>query len=70
MMSSFLTALEHAALVDELFSRLCPGVYESGTAADVLTRWLSVPEREAIVRVDQATITSESEVIAKSFVRS
>ncbi len=70
MRSCRLTALGHAAPVDESFSRLRADPYDSGTAVAVLAGWISVPESGASATVDQATITSESEVIAKSFVRS
>lgn len=56
--------------MDESFSRLRADPYDSGTAVAVLAGWISVPESGASATVGQATITSESEVIAKSFVRS
>jgi spore coat protein CotH len=58
---------EFAALVDEQSSRLRADLYDSGAAAAVLARWVSVLESGASGMVDQATIRSESEEIAKHF---
>ncbi|MDQ4099422.1 MAG: CotH kinase family protein, partial [Chloroflexota bacterium] len=56
-----------AALVEEQTSRLRADLYDSGKAHNVLSRWVSVLEKGASDMVDQATITSESEAIAKYF---
>ncbi len=59
-----------AALVDEQSSRLRADLYDSGAAAAVLARWAEALESGASAMVEQATITSESETIAKYFARS
>jgi hypothetical protein len=53
-----------AALTEEAAARLRTDLYDSGTAAAVLARWVGVLEGGASAMVDQATIKSEAEVIA------
>ncbi len=70
LVERFNAVAEFAALVEEQSAQLRADLYDSGTANDMLARWVSVLEKGAGDMVDQATITSESEAIAKHFKQS
>ncbi len=70
LVQRFKAIADYSALIDEQASRLRADLYESGTANDLLSRWVGVLEKGAAAMVDQATIMSEAEAIAAYFARS
>jgi spore coat protein CotH len=58
---------EYSTLIDDETDRLRTDLYTGGIANDILSRWVNVLESGAGSMVDTATITSESDEIAKQF---
>ncbi len=70
LVKRFKAIADYSTLIGEQTSQLRAELYDSGTANDVLARWVGVLKKGAAAMVDEATITSESEAIAAYFKRS
>lgn len=69
LVERFTAVVEYTALVEEQSARLRTDLYDSGAAASILARWVSVLEHGASELVDQATIESDAAAIAAFFER-
>ena len=64
----FMDTAEYSALYDETLARLRSELFESGEAQQLLDQWSSMLLSTATHLVDEATINSEAEAVAKFFV--
>jgi spore coat protein CotH len=67
LVERFLAIAEYEAMVDAKQASLSEELFDSGTAASILDRWVEVLETGAADLVDSATIRSEADQIEKSF---
>ncbi|MGZ8705554.1 MAG: CotH kinase family protein [Aeromicrobium sp.] len=67
LVERFLDIAEYQAMVDAKQESLSEELFDSGTAASILDRWVDVLETGAADLVDSATIRSEADQIEKSF---
>jgi len=67
LVDRFLADDEYEALYESELERLTAELYESGTAAEILEKWVTLLENEAGDLVSSATIESEAAAISRFF---